>query len=252
MKLKPRLSAVAGLVPPGTVVADIGTDHARLPVYLVSRGLNPRVIAIEKSKGSLEKARELLKLFNLEPKVELRLGDGLKALARSDAVETVVIAGLGGRTVTRILGESKELLHGIKYLVLQPMGDDYLLRRWLTAQKLVLFAERLAYENGHYYKVIQAVPGRPGYTDPLLMEIGPRLVEDKDPLLVPYLREQLARYREVLDRIEKGETPRSRRRASYYREKIERLKEVLAFAGENSAGNRYNGRTGPPIPGPGE
>ncbi len=253
MKLKPRLQMVADLVPAGKVIADVGTDHAYLPAYLVIEGFNPWVIAVDTNVGSLVKSQRLLQGLSLENKVELRRGDGLKALHREDGVEVVVMAGLGGRTMARLLEDCREFLGNLECLVLQPMSEDYLLRRWLFSRGMYLKEERLARENSHFYKVMQAVPGKPkNYTDPVLMEIGPRLVEKPDPLLVPYLRLELSRYIKIVNELEKGTAARSRRKARYYRGKIERIKEVLAVARKNSTGNRFDGRTGSCLPGPGE
>lgn len=94
MFLKPRLAGVASLVPSGTVVADIGTDHAYLPLYLVKEKNCPRVIAVEKSAQNCRLASETVSFFNLKHKVEIRVGDGLLALQEDDQVEIVVIAGL--------------------------------------------------------------------------------------------------------------------------------------------------------------
>jgi tRNA (adenine22-N1)-methyltransferase len=80
MKLKPRLSAIAGLVPEGDTVADIGTDHAYIPVFLVKSGKVKRGVASDVRKGPLEKAREVIKRHRLEDRIETRLGDGLEVL----------------------------------------------------------------------------------------------------------------------------------------------------------------------------
>ena len=103
MKLRPRLAGVASLVPSGSVVADIGTDHAYLPVHLVKEKSCPRVIAVEKSSDNCRTALETVNLFNLYHQVEVRIGDGLLALKEEDGVEVVVIAGLGGKTICKML-----------------------------------------------------------------------------------------------------------------------------------------------------
>ena len=123
MHLKPRLAAVAALVPEDGVVADIGTDHAYLPIYLVQEGLAQRVIAIENRLSALAGARHSLNLFNQAQKIELRLGDGLEALRRTDRVDTVVVAGLGGRTICRLLARSRECWNWFQGMVLQPAGS---------------------------------------------------------------------------------------------------------------------------------
>ena len=150
VKLKPRLAGVASLVPSSSVVADIGTDHAYLPLYLVKEKACPRVIAVEKSSLNSMFARETVNLFNLNQKVEVRIGDGLLALDKSDGVEVVVIAGLGGKTICRLLRTAGHRLRQHRRFVLQPRGYRPV-RRWLAAHDL--FSRKLVQEKGHFYEI---------------------------------------------------------------------------------------------------
>ena len=158
MKLKPRLAGVASFIPPGSVVADIGTDHAYLPVYLVTEKDSPGVIAVEKSSKNARKARETVTLYNVEHKVDVRIGDGLLALNEKDGVEVVVLAGMGGVTICSILQAAGKDLQRYQQIVLQPMGDLPHVRRWVYDNGFIIENERLALERGHYYEIITIKP----------------------------------------------------------------------------------------------
>ncbi len=98
MKLKPRLAEVANCIMPESVVVDIGTDHAYLPVYLIKEGgICRKVIGVEKFARNLEKARKTVDLFNLASKIELRKGDGFSAIRSDDQPMWLSSPALGGQ-----------------------------------------------------------------------------------------------------------------------------------------------------------
>lgn len=235
MRLKPRLAAVAALVPEGGVVADIGTDHAYLPIYLIKEGLARRVIAVENRLSTLAGARRSLNLFNQAHKIELRLGDGLEALRREDRVDVVVLAGLGGRTICRLLARSKERWPWFQGLVLQPMQEAPLVRRWLAAHRWRLVRERLVREGDRYYEILSVQQGRQVPADPLMYEVGPCLFQEPDPLLAPFLRQKIHRCRTIIEALENSPRPESKGRRACLEEKEARLKEVLALVGDSTA-----------------
>jgi tRNA (adenine22-N1)-methyltransferase len=227
VKLKPRLAGIASLVPSGTVVADIGTDHAYLPVYLVQEKACPRVIAVEKSELNSRMAQETVNLFNLNHKVEVRVGNGLLALEEKDDVEIVVIAGLGGKSICRMLIAAADRLGSYKSLVLQPMGDVALVRRWLVAHGFCFAREKLVQEKEHFYEVIAVEKGRQTVKEPILLEIGPTLLKDRDPLLIPWLEYKLKRYEKVMQELLRSRNGKNNPRWRYFNFQYDRLKGVL-------------------------
>lgn len=248
MKLKPRLAAVAEMVPSGMVVADIGTDHGHLPFYLVKNNISPCAIATDKSSACLEKTKSLLRLFNYCFQVELRLGDGLQALKKEDCPEVIVIAGMGARSIIQILGKETRVLSRVKCLVLQPMGEEQLLRRWLIANNWYLEHEKLAYERKTYYQVIRSIPGKHAYVDPFWLEIGPRLIDKRDPLLAPYLEQQIFYYQSLLNKLDNKTSPKASKRFRYLKIKIEKIEEVLVVAGQDKKCARTYRSTGASLP----
>lgn len=227
VKLKSRLAGVASLVPPGSVVADIGTDHAYLPLYLVKEKACPRVIAVEKSDLNSRLARETVNLFNLHQVVEIRTGDGLLALDKKDGVEVIVIAGLGGKTICRLLKAAGSSLGQYKRFVLQPMGDASLVRRWLAAHDFYFPREKLVTERGHFYEIIAAEKGRQTIKEPIFLELGPTLLQGKNPLLVPWLQQKLQRCEKILQGLHCSQKGQKDPRWRYFNFRYNSLKGVL-------------------------
>lgn len=154
MQLSKRLRAVADLVPGGTVLADVGTDHAYIPIALVEEGKIPRALAMDINQGPLTRAEENIKAHGLEEKIETRLSDGLEKMKKGEA-DTVLIAGMGGLLTVRILSSKREVLGGAT-LVLQPQSDLPSVRGWLAEEGYAITAEDLVLEDGKYYQMMRA------------------------------------------------------------------------------------------------
>ena len=131
MKIKRRLKAIANMVEPTKVIADIGTDHGYIPVYLVEKRIVDRGIAADVSRGSLAKAQDLIRAMGLEDRIETRLGEGLSVLKVGEA-NSIVIAGMGGILISQILEKDKQIGQAVDSLVLQPMTASRELRDWLS------------------------------------------------------------------------------------------------------------------------
>lgn len=225
MELAKRLAALALYVPAGSVAADIGTDHAYLPVYLVEKGICPRVIATDLNPGPLQAARRKVEERSLRDKIDLRLGCGLKVLKPGEA-DVLVLAGMGGNTIKEILAASPEILLTVKRLVLQPMADPGDLRLWLAANGWQISDEKLVEEDGRIYVVVVAEPGREKTGDLLLLELGPRLLEKKDPLLNVYLERIISKYERVQAGLAAARGAAAREKARELKAKLAKIREV--------------------------
>ncbi|MCL2864808.1 MAG: class I SAM-dependent methyltransferase [Lachnospiraceae bacterium] len=157
IKLSLRLDAVANLVSQGMFVADIGTDHAYVPIALVERGIVPKALAMDINKGPLQIARENIKTFGLEKQIETCLSDGLRAL-EDYKVESVVIAGMGGGLLMDILSASRTLLGSVKEFILQPQSELYKVRAFLLDQGFSFLAEEMVFDGGKYYPMMKVAP----------------------------------------------------------------------------------------------
>lgn len=227
MDLGPRLSAVASLVPPGIVAADIGTERALLPVYLVKIKDSPKVVAVDKSPHNVKFAKETIHCFDLKREIEIRWGEGFSPLREEDGVEVVIVAGVGGKTICEMLKDLPPFVERCRRLVFQPMGDAPLIRQWLAVHGFSFPEEKLALEKGRYYPVIAAEKGRLALEDPFLLEIGPGLLQGKDPLLISWLNAELERCQSIVLELNHSRKQEDRLKAEYYRKRCLKLEGVL-------------------------
>ncbi len=154
MKLDLRLSACADFIEKGAVVADIGTDHGYLPVFLVENGVCQRVIASDIGTGPLEAAKKNINKHNLSEKIEAVLSDGLKNVNK-EGVTHIVIAGMGGETICDILSACEWTKDCT--LVLQPMTRSELVRGWLFENGFEISSEKAIIDGKFIYTVLKAV-----------------------------------------------------------------------------------------------
>ncbi|MDK2889193.1 MAG: tRNA (adenine22-N1)-methyltransferase [Thermoanaerobacter sp.] len=226
MRLTRRLAAIAAYVPPGVVVADIGTDHALLPIYLVAKGICPKAVATELNAGPYRSARTAVHLQGLDGKIDVRQGDGLRPLLPGEA-QVIVLAGLGGNTIREILAAAPEVLAASRRLILQPMADAGDLRLWLAENGWRLVDETLVEDDGRLYVVMVAEPGPERVTDPFILEIGPRLVEKKHPLLPVYIHKLISECQHILKSLARSNSPRTENKSREIAARLVRLQEVL-------------------------
>ncbi len=225
IKLSKRLQAVAGCVPPGLPAADIGTDHAFLPIYLAENGICPRVLAMDVREGPLSRAAEHVKRYRLEDRIELRLSDGLNALLPGEA-EVIILAGMGGKLITRILENDLSLALGVRKLVISPQSEIPETRYWLEDHGFRISREQFLLDEGKYYRVLEAVPGRDPYGREIYYLFGRTPVREKSPVLLKYLGEQAAFYQEMKENLEKQDS----RKAKARQEEVTRLLRLIEEA----------------------
>ncbi len=156
--ITPRLDSILNNVS-GTSIADIGTDHAYIPIELMRRGRIERAIACDIKPGPLEFAARNVKKYNLEEKIELRLGAGLEPLEPGE-VEAVVIAGMGGEMIMKILAENLNKARSFSELILQPMNCQAELRVFLAENGFDILAEDLAVEGFKVYNLLKVGRGQ--------------------------------------------------------------------------------------------
>jgi tRNA (adenine22-N1)-methyltransferase len=183
-------------------VADVGTDHAQLLAWLVAHGRASAGIGIDVNEGPLEQARRTLAAAGVSG-VELRRGDGLRPLVPGE-VDVVVLAGMGGARIVRLLEEGPAVVAGLRALVLQPNTDWIHVRRWVMERGLWLAGEAMAEDRGKFYVVLDVRPPPcavvPTWTDEEL-ELGPRLLMERPPAFVAWLRHELSRTEAAAARV---------------------------------------------------
>ena len=200
MELSKRLYAVAGLVTEGASVADIGTDHGYVPIYLVERGIASKVIAMDVNQGPLNRARMHIVGHGLGERIETRLSDGL-ARIRPGEVDTVIVSGMGGPLTIRILQEGKEVADQLNALILQPQSEICRVRRFLTENGYRIEQEDMVLEDGKYYPVMRVVHGTKEPYEEWEYLYGKRLLEARHPVLLEFLKRELHIKESILEQL---------------------------------------------------
>ena len=152
-------------------------------------------------KGPLARAKEHILQYGLEKYIETRLSDGLKEIRQGEG-DTLVIAGMGGPLMEKILTEGKEVLGGFRELILQPQSDIGHVRQFLLQNHWRIVVEDSVLEDEKYYFIMKAVPGRqePEWNKEET-EFGGLLLEMRHPVLEAYLKRELRIRNEILDRL---------------------------------------------------
>lgn len=153
VKLGPRLASVASFVPAGAKLGDIGTDHAYLPIALIEADQIKMAIGVDVHEGPFQSALSAVKSRHLEANIDVRFGDGLCPIKPGE-VNTLTIAGMGGKTMLDILLSHPDVLESVTNLILQPQGAEGTLRLALLERGWHLKAECLAGEDNRIYSVI--------------------------------------------------------------------------------------------------
>ena len=192
-----RLQAVEALVRPGPGLIDVGTDHGYLPLSLARHGYPGTLIAADIAPGPLDAARRSAAEAGLSARICFLLGDGL-AGCDPEAVDTVVIAGMGGDSICGILDRAEWCMDARYTLILQPMTRAEVLRYWLVNNGFAIDAERLAEDAGTIYSVLRArFGGQQSLTDAELFTGSLSLVGE-EPLFPAFLRQQTARFEKIV------------------------------------------------------
>ncbi len=193
--LTPRLRAVAGLVPPGARLADVGTDHAYLPAALILEGKIPFAIAADLRQGPLARARATVRARGLEGKIAFRLCDGLSGI-RPDEVDAVAVAGMGGETISEVLAAAPWTRERDVPLILQPMSSMPDLRAWLIGNGYKIVTEVLAQEGDALYTALSVRAGEREELSPAELWAGK---DRPDPLRGAWLDRWLERTERALN-----------------------------------------------------
>ena len=224
MKLGSRLAALVAFVPQGTRVADIGTDHAYLPIELLQKNIAISAVAADVHIGPYQAAKENIKGLGLNNKISVRSGDGLSVLSPGE-VDTVVIAGMGGGTIIDILSGNPLITSSLSRLILQPMVATGLVRRWLSTNKWTIIDESLVQDDGKLYEILVAEQGVSFIAEPIMYDIGMILWDKKPQLLELHIGNLIAQTERVLHEMAASTTARQ---SPKYDEYLERRKQLEA------------------------
>ena len=225
MELSSRLKIIASFVSEGMCVADIGTDHGYIPIYLTSEGMTDKAYAMDVNRGPLERASENIRKEGLNGKIRCILSDGMEKLPMD--ADSAVIAGMGGDLMEQILMRGEDRLFRLSELVLSPQSHGEKVRRFLHSHGFAIEKEALIKEDGKYYIVIKAVRGRQSYGESWQYSYGTHLTGLKDPLMKEYLTKELNDKQKILDSFEGKDSEHLRRRAGELSCILREIKEAL-------------------------
>ena len=228
VQLSERLTAIAEMVTEGNRLVDVGCDHGYLPVYLMLQHKIPGAIATDVGKGPLARAQEHIAQYHMESYIETRLCNGLSEI-RSGEGDTLVIAGMGGPLMERILSEGRHALPGFQELILQPQSDIPHFRRFVMQNGYQIIQEEMILEDGKFYPIMKAVQyegEQPAVWSREEEMFGRLLLERKHPVLKLYLERELRIRSEISEQLESASGDAAKKR----RMEVEEEKQLILTA----------------------
>lgn len=224
MELSRRLRAVAGLVTEGASVADIGTDHGYIPIYLVQNNIAKKVIASDINEGPLQRAGIHIREYGeIKDRIETRRSDGLKEIKPGEA-DTMIAAGMGGGLVIKILEEGKDVTDYMDSLILQPQSEAARVRGYLNEHALQIVEEDMVEEDGKYYPMMKAVHGEQEKYTEIELLYGKQLLKNRHPILKEYLLREMRIKKDIALKLKKSKSLRAS-------ERLREIEKELGFIG---------------------
>lgn len=225
ISLSKRLAAVCELVPFASSLADIGTDHGYVPIFLRETGRIDAAVASDIHEGPAERAREHIAQAGLSDLISVRVGAGLSILAPGE-VEGAVIAGMGGLMMMEILEEGTAVASQMKFLVLQPQNHQKELRLWLAGNGYVIDAESLVQEDRRFYEILRVRRGEMNISE-REAETGLLRFREHDSLFPDFLSHLIQKkeltIRQIAPETTNEKNRRMRERAVSEKEELEGL-----------------------------
>ena len=228
IQISRRLQNVAAFVQEGKQLADVGCDHGYIPIYLLQKKKIEKAIAMDINQGPLMRAKEHIQEWGLENYIDTRLSDGVKAL-KPNEVQSVVIAGMGGPLMEKILTEGNEVLQTVTELVLQPQSEIGHFRRFLIENGYEITHEEMILEDGKYYPIMRVVHGKTEEQTEAEYLYGKKLLQNRNPVLKEFLDREQVKAEELLEKLRKSQTPSAKARISQLEKEWKDRKEALAY-----------------------
>lgn len=202
MEISFRLNKIAEKVEKGSILADIGTDHAYVPIFLYKNGIIKNAIACDISEGSLEKAKINISKYNLENFIETRLGSGLEKIYLDDNINTIIIAGMGGMLMIDILKNGMEIAKNTETLILQPQKDVSEVRKFLHKNGFKIEDEEMLIDEEKFYNIIIAKKGNQSFNEKEYI-FGKSNIDKKCVILKEYILKELNIMKNIIKKLEK-------------------------------------------------
>ncbi|MGE4353554.1 MAG: tRNA (adenine(22)-N(1))-methyltransferase TrmK [Oscillospiraceae bacterium] len=224
LTLSPRLERIASLVPNGAAVADIGTDHGYIPVWLIQNGVAASMIATDINKGPLSRARSISKAYGLYDRITFILCDGLAGLRPNEA-DTLIIAGMGGETIIGILAAAPWTRRYTR-IILQPQSKQLELRKWLIENGYAIDGEHLVRDAGKIYTLFTAIGGHMPGQSLAELYVGAIKNHRSMPMLFEYLDENIIKLEKICLALTCSERPDDHKKHQEYLEIIAGMRNM--------------------------
>ena len=230
MQLSKRLLTAVGMITKGNIVADVGCDHAYTSIYLCKEHIAPKVIAMDVNKGPLVGAKAHIEEAGLIDSISLRLSDGLEKLSPNE-VDTVLLCGMGGLLMIKILSDYPEITKTIKELVLQPQSEVAFVRHFLHNHGYKIEKEHMLKEDGKFYVMMRAVPVEEVqcYEEECHYLYGKLLIEEKNEVLKEFLQREHRLKSEVLEALHGQNTENALARKKALQEEFENIRKTIEW-----------------------
>ncbi|MEF9940130.1 MAG: class I SAM-dependent methyltransferase [Clostridium sp.] len=225
MKLSCRLETIASFVHEGSRIADIGTDHGYIPIYLVHKNIAISGLAMDVRKGPLKRAETHIKEWGLDDKISVRISDGLMEL-RPDEADTVIIAGLGGELLMQIMEQGRHVWDGVEHWVLSPQSYIGEVRHFLAENGFLIVRESMVEEEYKYYTIMEAVHGSMIYEKESYYEYGKSLIVEKNPILKEFLQKERRKISRIVNSLKEQSTENAEKRLPEMVEKLQVIEEA--------------------------
>lgn len=209
IKISERLQVAASMICEGNRLADVGTDHGYVPIYLLQQKRIPSAIAMDINLGPLERAKEHIRLYQLEEYIQTRLSDGVEALLPGEA-DSILIAGMGGGLIIHILEDGEAICQEASELILQPQSELCRVRKFLDEHGYVVDAEEMVLEEGKYYPMMRVhydanACGQLTEKKQVAYQYGEKLLAMRHPVLQQYLHWEKEIQEQILHKL-KGQS----------------------------------------------
>ena len=227
MELSKRLQAVADLVGNNLVVADVGTDHGYIPIYLIESGKCEKAFAMDVNEGPLLRAKDHIRAYGLAERITTRLSDGVTALEVGEC-EAVVVAGMGGALAVKIMEDGKEVFRSLKEFVLQPQSELEKVRQYLNENGFRIVAEDMVLEDGKYYPMMKVVNAEDSKYSLVELRYGRCLLNQKHPVLKMFLEKEENSKQIIIQNLEQQPGEHIKVRIQELENELEIVRETLA------------------------
>ena len=226
--LSRRLERVAAHVPLAARLADIGSDHAYLPVALLRRGAISAAVAGEVASTPFRAAQRTVRDNRLQGRVTVRQADGLAAIEPADGITAISLCGMGGETIRDILESGKARLSGRERLILQPNGGEPPLRRWLMDNGYTILCEELLHENRFYYEIIVAERAEAMTYTAEQLYFGPLQMQARSPEFLAKWQRILREKRKTLASLEQARQAVPEQKVQEIVQQVKWIEQLLA------------------------